>query len=109
MVCMMVMAGSTSATAFLVKPVLDDIFMKKNKEMLAIIPLVVITLYIFRGFAMYGQEYLMQHVGQSIIKQLRDDLYAKISSLPLAFFHKMKTGVLMARITNDVSIIKKMV
>ncbi|NOY69353.1 MAG: lipid A export permease/ATP-binding protein MsbA [Deltaproteobacteria bacterium] len=109
MVCMMVMAGSTSATAFLVKPVLDDIFMKKNREMLAVIPIVVILLYIFRGFAMYGQEYLMQYVGQNIIKQLRDDLYAKISSLPLAFFHEMKTGVLMARITNDVSIIKEMV
>lgn len=109
MVCMMVMAGTTSATAFLVKPVLDDIFMKKDRQMLVLIPAVVILLYIFRGFAMYGQEYLMQYVGQNIIKQLRDDLYSKISSLPLAFFHEMKTGVLMARITNDVSIIKNMV
>lgn len=109
MVCMLVMAAATSATAFLVKPVLDDIFFNKNTMMLKIIPLAVILIYLLRGLATYGQDYLMNYVGESIIRRLRDDLYSHIQDLPIAFFHKEKTGVLMSRVTGDVGIVKTMV
>ncbi len=109
MFCMSVDAASTSAVAFLVKPVLDDIFMKKDKTMLFYLPIAVIIIYLFRGASMYGEEYLLQYVGERTIKQLRDNLYDRISDLSLSFFHRERTGVLMSRITNDVSIIKEMV
>jgi subfamily B ATP-binding cassette protein MsbA len=109
MVCMLVIAVASSATAFLVKPVLDDIFFNKDTTMLKIIPLVVILIYFLRGLGMYGQDYLMNYVGENIIKDLRNDLYDRIQDLPIAFFHKEQTGVLMSRITNDVNIIKTMV
>jgi len=109
MVCMLVIALASSATAFLVKPVLDDIFFNKNITMLKIIPLAVVLIYFLRGLGMYGQDYLMNYVGENIIKDLRNDLYNRIQDLPIAFFHKEKTGVLMSRITNDVNIIKTMV
>ena len=109
MACMLVIAVASSATAFLVKPVLDDIFVNKDTAMLKIIPLVVILIYFLRGLGMYGQDYLMNYVGENIIKDLRNDLYNRIQDLPIAFFHKEQTGVLMSRITNDVNIIKTMV
>ena len=109
MICMLVMAAATSATAFLVKPVLDDIFFNKNTQMLKIIPVAVVLIYLLRGLGMYGQEYLMSYVGQAIIRRLRNMLYDHIQDLPLSFFHQEKTGVLMSRITNDVNIIKSMV
>ncbi len=107
--CMLVIAAATSATAFLVKPVLDDIFLNKDVTMLRIIPLIVILIYVMRGLAMYGQEFLMNYVGESIIRHLRNSLYNQISDLPLAFYQKEKTGVLMSRITHDVHIVKGMV
>lgn len=107
--CSFIMALSTSATAFLVKPVLDDIFFKKDAVMLKLIPIVVIGIYFLRGVGYYGQEYLMNYVGESIIRRLRNSLYDHIQDLPLSFFQKEKTGVLMSRITNDVNIIKAMV
>jgi len=109
MVCMLIIAVATSATAFLVKPVLDDIFFNKDITMLKIIPVVVVLIYFLRGLGMYGQDYLMNYVGENIIKKLRNDLYNRIQDLPIAFFHKEQTGVLMSRITNDVNIIKAMV
>jgi len=109
MVCMLLIAVASSATAFLVKPVLDDIFFNKDTTMLKIIPIAVILIYFFRGLGMYGQSYLMNYVGENIIKDLRNDLYNRIQDLPIAFFQKEKTGVLMSRITNDVNIIKAMV
>ncbi|MCP4104875.1 MAG: ABC transporter ATP-binding protein [Desulfobacteraceae bacterium] len=107
--CMLVVAASTSATAFLIKPVLDDIFFKKDIVMLKVIPLAVILIYFLRGIGYYGQEYLMNYVGEGIIRQLRNNLYDRIQDLPLSFFQKEKTGVLISRITNDVNIIKTMV
>ncbi len=107
--CMLVVAASTAATAFLVKPVLDDIFFKKDVQMLKIIPLAVILIYFLRGACHFGQAYLMNYVGESIIRGLRDSLYNRIQDLPLSFFHRERTGVLMSRITNDVNIVKAMV
>lgn len=109
MVCMIVVASASSATAFLVKPALDDIFFKKNIKMLKLIPLAIIIIYTLRGIGMYIHTYLMNYVGQNIIRHLRNNLYFKIQDLPLAFFQNEKTGVLMSRITNDVNIIKNMV
>lgn len=109
MVCMLVVAASSAATAFLVKPALDDIFFKKNEAMLKLIPLAVIIIYLLRGLGMYTQEYLMNYVGQDIIRRLRNSLYDRIQDLPIAFFQREKTGGLMSRITNDVNVIRNMV
>jgi subfamily B ATP-binding cassette protein MsbA len=109
MVCMILVALLTSATAYLVKPVLDEIFFKKDLKMLKLLPFVIVMLYLFRGAASFGQDYLMNYVGHSIIKRLRDELYSRLQMLPLSFFHKHETGVLMARIINDVNIVKGMV
>jgi subfamily B ATP-binding cassette protein MsbA len=109
MACMLVIAVASAASAFLVKPVLDDIFFNKDTTMLKIIPLIVVLIYFLRGLGMYGQDYFMNYVGENVIKALRDDLYNHIQDLSIAFFHKEQTGVLMSRITNDVNIIKAMV
>jgi len=109
MLCMLVMAAANSAIPFLIKPVVDDIFINKDIAMLKLIPFAVIIIYFALGSAMYGQEYLMNYVGQNIIRRLRNSLYGKIQDLPLSFFHKEKTGVLISRITNDVNIIRTMV
>lgn len=107
--CMLVIAAATSASAWLVKPMLDDIFMNRDTTMLLLIPGLALLIFLSKGIAAYGQEYLMNYVGESIIKHFRDTLYEKILDLPLSFFHQEKTGALMSRITNDVNIVKGMV
>ncbi|AOY58677.1 MsbA: lipid A export ATP-binding/permease protein [Desulfococcus multivorans] len=107
--CMLVIALTTSATAFLVKPVLDDIFFSRDQQMLMLIPMAVAAIYFLRGVGTYGQDYLMNYAGESVIRRLRNALYNRIQDLPLSFFQEEKTGVLMSRITNDVNIIKEMV
>ena len=109
MVFSLLIAACTSAIPFLLKPVLDDIFIDKNTAMLKLIPWAVIFLYLMRGAGIYGQEYMMNYVGEGIIRRLRDRLYDHIQDMPLSFFHREKTGVLMSRITNDVNTVKAMV
>ncbi len=107
--CMVIVAGATATSAYLVKPMLDDIFVNRDQSRLLLLPGAAILIFFLKGAATYGQQYWMNHVGQQIIKTLRNMLYNRIMDLPLAFFHKEKTGTLMSRITNDVTIVKGMV
>lgn len=108
-ICMLIMAGGEAATAWLMKPAVDDVIINRDRTMLLIIPIVILVVYFVKGTAMYFQGYLMNRVGRSIIREFRNKLYDHIHDLPLSFFHSEKTGVLMSRIINDVNIIKSMV
>ncbi|RLC30023.1 MAG: lipid A export permease/ATP-binding protein MsbA [Deltaproteobacteria bacterium] len=109
LLCSLMVAASTAISAFLMKNVIDDIFIEKKVVMLKLLPPAVVIIYLVRGIGMYGQKYMMNYVGESIIRRLRNMLYERIMDLPLAFFQEKKTGVLMSRITNDVNVIKSMV
>jgi subfamily B ATP-binding cassette protein MsbA len=109
MLCMLLMAGASSAIPFMIKPVVDDIFISRDVTMLKLVPLAVVLIYLVLGAAMYGQEYFLGWVGHDVIRQLRNSLYDKIQDLPISFFQAEKTGSLMSRITNDVSVIRDMV
>ncbi len=108
-VCMIVVAGANGAMALLVKPVMDDIFINRNRDMLLLIPGLAVLVFFLKGAGTYGSEYLMNYIGEKIIRFFRDSLYEKITDLPISFIHREKTGALMSRITNDVNIVKGMV
>jgi subfamily B ATP-binding cassette protein MsbA len=103
---MMCVSAASAASAFLVKPVLDDVFFKKDLTMLKLIPLAIVALFILKGVFDYGQAYLMSFVGQRIITDLREKVYHHVHSLALPFFTKNPTGVLMSRIMNDVNLVQ---
>ncbi len=106
MICMLVAGATTSALAFLVKPTLDEIFLKKNDGMLQWIPLAVVGIYLVKGACSYAQTILMNFIGQRIVADLRAELYRKIQTQSLAFFTRNPTGILMSRITNDVGYVQ---
>jgi ATP-binding cassette, subfamily B, bacterial MsbA len=107
--CSLMIAGSTTTMGYLLKPVIDDIFVNKDATGLMLYPLLVIAVFLIKGLGGYGQQYFMSYVGENIIRHLRNRLYDCIQDLPLAFFQHERTGVLMSRITNDVNILKNMV
>ncbi len=103
---MSLVAGSSALFAFLVKPALDNIFIEKDLFWLKVLPVVVLAVSLIKGMADYGQSYLMAHVGQRIITDMRDRLYHHMQRLSLSFFTRHSTGILISRITNDVNLIQ---
>jgi len=106
MLCMLAVGATTAVLAALVKPVLDDIFIKRNAQMLKLIPIAIIAIYLIKGTCSYGQTVIMNFIGQRVITDLRNDLYNHIQRQSLSFFSKNPTGILMSRITNDVNLIQ---
>ena len=106
MICMVGAALCTAALPYLIKPVIDDIFVNKREEMLKFLAIVVLLVFAGKGLSDWGQAYFMSYVGQRIIVQLRQQLYDHLQRLSLSFFDRMPTGLLMSRVTNDVNLIQ---
>ena len=106
MVCMVGVAICTAALPYLVQPVLDDIFIQKKAEMLKFLSIVVFLVFTMKALTEWGHAYLMSYVGQRIVAHLRQQLYDHLQRLPLSFFDRMPTGLLMSRVTNDVNLIQ---
>jgi len=98
-----VVAAMEGSIAWLVKPAMDDVFIRRDMRMLTLIPLLFLGAYIVKGLARYGQSYLMSAVGERVIARLRRDLYAHLQQMSLSFFNSRHTAELMSRVVTDVN------
>ncbi len=96
----------TGILAYIVKPLINDIFVSKNFSELILIPLLVIAIFIAKGIFYYMEAYYTGYVGQNIIKNIRNDVYKSIVNLPISKLNKIPTGVFIARITYDINLIQ---
>jgi subfamily B ATP-binding cassette protein MsbA len=102
-ICMLLVSAATAASAYLVKPVMDEIFLNRDAAKLALMPAAILMIFAVKGAGAFGQSYLMQYVGERIITEYRIMLFSHIQKLPLRFFDNNSTGEIMSRITNDVT------
>jgi subfamily B ATP-binding cassette protein MsbA len=98
-----VVAAMEGAIAWLVKPAMDDVFIRRDAMMLKLIPLLFLAAYIAKGVGRYGQSYLMASIGERVIARLRHDLYAHLQRMSLSFFTGRHTAELMSRVVTDVN------
>ena len=98
-----VVAAMEGSIAWLVKPAMDDVFIRRDVTMLKLVPLLFLGAYIAKGLARYGQSYLMAAVGERVIARLRRDLYAHLQQMSLSFFTSRHTAELMSRVVTDVN------
>jgi len=106
LMCMGLIAGTTTANAWLMQPMLDKVFVAHDEKLLLIIPAAVVVLAFIKGFASYAQTMLMTYVGQRIVADIQNKLFARIMRADLAFFHVNPTGTLVARFTNDANMLR---
>ena len=100
---MIIVSAATAATAYLVKPVLDKVFIEKNEKMLYILPLFIILAYFIKGVGAVIQQYYIAYIGEDIVRKIRDKFLSHILSLDLNFFKKIHSGELISRIINDIN------
>ncbi len=66
----------------------------------------LLAVFLIKSIFGYLQTFLMITVEQRIIRDLRDRLFGHICRLSLSFFHGKRTGLLISRVTNDVTLVK---
>jgi subfamily B ATP-binding cassette protein MsbA len=108
MVFMALTSVLTAAQAYLVRPVIDKIFLdiRNHMMLLYLLPLAIVVVVALKGAAAYAREYLLGYIGQRIVNDVRDQLYSHLTSLSFSFYTRTPTGILISRIINDVNLVQ---
>ncbi|MDY0117844.1 MAG: ABC transporter transmembrane domain-containing protein, partial [Sulfurimonadaceae bacterium] len=93
---------ATAATAHIMQPLMDDMFIEKKEDMLYWIPMMLLGIYFLKAIGRYIQSVYMSYIGMHIVSRFREILLEKIISLDMVFLYVNRSGELISRVTNDI-------
>jgi subfamily B ATP-binding cassette protein MsbA len=100
----MVIGGLADASIVkLSEPMLNQLFVERNRDLAIILPLAVVAIFFVSGLSSFASGYATQWVGNKMILDLRREMFAKVLRLPPAYFDETSTATLVAKFTNDVN------
>ncbi|HBM35649.1 MAG TPA: ABC transporter permease [Sulfuricurvum sp.] len=94
---------ATAGTAHIMQPLMDNMFIKKEENMLYIIPTLLVGIYIIKSIGRYLQSVYNTYIGMHIVSRLRENLLDKIVHMDMQFLYTNRSGELISRITNDIA------
>ncbi len=107
--CMLVVSLTTALNAWMLKPVLDEIFLNKNSTMLYLIPAAVLINALVKGAASFYQSSTMKMIGQKILTDIQLRLYTHLIYADMRFLNDYPSGNLISRFTNDINAMRRTV
>lgn len=106
LVFMGLFALSSAALAWLMAPVINNVFIQGNYQTLFLVGGAVLGSFIVKGISAYAQSSIMTYVSQSMVADIQKRLYRHVLSLDLAFFHSQKIGGLVSRVAHDAGLLR---
>ena len=106
---MIAVAVGTTLTAHILKPVLDELFINKDREALNFIPFMIIAVFMLKSIGRFVQTYYTVYIGDDIVRKLRDKLSLHLMHQDIAYLNSMRSGELLSRVTNDLNRIQQVV
>jgi len=103
---MALFALSSAALAWLMAPVINNVFIKGNYQTLFLVGGAVLGSFIIKGASAYAQSSIMSYVSQSMVADIQKRLYRHVLTLDLAFFHSQKIGGLVTRVAGDANLLR---
>jgi subfamily B ATP-binding cassette protein MsbA len=100
---MAVVAAAYSALPALMKPLIEGSFIEKDPDVILWLPIVMVALYIVQGLATYLGGYALGWVGSRLVMDLRSAMFGKLLALPATFYEQQPPGVLISKLTFDVT------
>ncbi len=94
---------------YVLRYTIDDLKTLMNKETLLLYALLIVSISIMAGFFRFLMTRRLMGVAFQIEYELRNDLFSHLQKLSLSYFHKTKTGDIMARATNDLKAVRMLV
>src|SRR5699024_11674416 len=95
----------------LIVPLLTLMFIDGFNTDLITMPLVILIIAVFLGSAVIDgiSYYMLAKIGQTVVRSLREKVWAKFLKLPVSYFDKTKSGESVSRVVNDTSIIQNLI
>ena len=96
-------AGSTSAIAWLLDPAIKKLFIEKDQSLIIIIPLMIIGAFTTKGLSLYFAKATMISVGEEIKKKLQFDMVNTLIKTDTQIIDKKHSGKFISNLTYDVT------
>ncbi|MBI1309080.1 MAG: ATP-binding cassette domain-containing protein [Proteobacteria bacterium] len=103
---MLIIAAALAMQARLIQPLFDNGLIQGKIGVINTVIFVIVALTVIRGVASYYQLYFMEAVGQRIIAQLQEQMYARTLAQSLGFFAVHPSGTLTSRFISDLQRLK---
>jgi subfamily B ATP-binding cassette protein MsbA len=100
---MVIVAATTPALPALMKPLIEGTFIQKDPVLMQWLPVVIIALFAVRGLGTYLSAYGLSWVGTRVVTDLRNAMFAKLLALPASYYERQSSGVLISKLTFDVT------
>ena len=90
------------ASPFMLRQILDDALPHGRTGLLTVLAAGMVAVVVLTSVFSVLQTYISTAVGQQVMHDLRAAVYARLQSMPLAFFTATRTGEVQSRIANDI-------
>jgi subfamily B ATP-binding cassette protein MsbA len=97
LLAMAVVAVTEPALPALMKPLLDKTFVERDPRIIQLMPLAILALFALRGMASYVGSYAINWVGNKVVLDLRQAMFARLLSLPAVYYNNHPSGNLLSR------------
>jgi ATP-binding cassette subfamily B protein len=101
MFCMLIVAAATSVSAYIMKHVIDTIFVDQNRTALVGITLTILAIFVVKGLAAYSAEVMLGTIGNRLVAQTQKRMFAHLLKVDIAFFQKYPSSELVTRLVNN--------
>ena len=102
-------AGSTSAIAYLLDPAIEKIFINQDLKLMYIIPVVIVIAFFSKGMSLYIAKVLMIQVSQELKADVQKDMMKSLISTDTKFIDKIHTGKFISNLTLDVTLLVNLI
>lgn len=107
-VFMTLVAGTTALSAWIMKDVINGIFVERNQTALIWVPLAILAIFIAKGLATYFQELTLARIGNGIVADAQKQIYSHLLRMDAGFFQLHPSNDLTMRITHGTSAARDM-
>ncbi len=101
--CMVVVAATTAVTAWLMDPVINELFVEQDRSMIWMIAAAVLVTFVLRSATTFAQEILIVYTGQRIVADIQNRLFGHLVAQDVATLQGHNSGTLLSRFTYDVN------
>ncbi len=100
-ICMALVAATTAASAWIMRDVIDRIFVARDERMVWILAAFVMVIFLVKGVASYGQDVILNRIGNDVVARSQKRLFTRLIEQGIDYFNQHSAGELTARITHN--------
>jgi ATP-binding cassette subfamily B protein len=100
-VMMVIAALATAASAYIIKEIINKVFIEKSEGLVFTIAGVIVVIYLVKGFATYFSSVTLTRIGNSMVARLQRQLYDAVLKQDISFFQTHALGDIVVRISQN--------